>query len=147
MTSDAFAGELVARLLFYSSCLRSPQRMSFKPKHPGGRQRIYSGTLPPRCFVPAAMGPQLREAQVVRIRWPPTANEARLLHDVSDMIAVSNATRFGECEDALFNLDYLLGQALLTVAADGVARFWALGRYLRQFSCKRFFHVLRVGCN
>src|SRR6516162_995986 len=110
MTSDAFAGELVARLLFYSSCLRSPQRMSFKPKHPGGRQRIYSGTLPPGCFIPAAMdlpvmctaerhgkliahlapeSPRLCEAQMVRIRRPPTANETRLLHNVSDMIAVS----------------------------------------------------------
>ena len=38
-------------------------------------------------------------------------------------------------------------RALPTVGADGVARSWPLGRYLRQFTCKRFFHVLSVGCN
>ena len=95
----------------------------------------------------APESPRLREAQMMRIRRPPTANQTRLLHNVSDMIAVSNATRFRECEDALINLDYRLGSALLTVAADGVARFCALGRYQRQFSRECFFHVLRVGCS
>ena len=56
----------------------------------------------------APESPRLREAQMMRIRRPPTANETRLLHNVSDMIAVSNATRFRECEDALINLDYRL---------------------------------------
>jgi hypothetical protein len=116
--------------------------MSFKPKRPGRRQRIYSGALPPGCFIPAAMdlpvmrtaerhgkliahlAPEslrLREAQMVRIRRAPTANQTRLLHNVSDMIAVSNATRFRECEDALINLDCRLGRVLLIVGADRVA--------------------------
>ena len=68
LTALSFAGELVARLLFYSSGLRSPQRMSFEPKHPGGRQRIYSGTLPPGCFIPAAMD--------LPVMWPEDAKEA-----------------------------------------------------------------------
>jgi hypothetical protein len=38
----------------------------------------------------------LREAQVMRIRWPPTANQTRLFYDKPDMIAVAKATRFGE---------------------------------------------------
>jgi hypothetical protein len=55
LTAVSFAGELVARLPFHNSGFRSLQRMSFRPKRPGRRQRIYSGTLPPGCLIPAAM--------------------------------------------------------------------------------------------
>ena len=38
----------------------------------------------------------LREAQMVWIGGPATADRARLLHHMPDMIAVANATRFAE---------------------------------------------------
>ena len=46
----------------------------------------------------------LREAQMVRIRRPSTANQAGLLDHVSDVVAVTNATRFGKHEDTLVDL-------------------------------------------
>jgi hypothetical protein len=53
----------------------------------------------------------------------PTASDGRstvYAIDVSEIIAVSNATRFGECEDARFSLDYLLGRVLVAIGAYGV---------------------------
>ena len=44
----------------------------------------------------AAERARLREAQMVWIGGPATADQARLLHHMPDMIAVANATRFGE---------------------------------------------------
>jgi hypothetical protein len=38
---------------------------------------------------------------MVRIRRPPTANQAGLFNYVSDVVAVANATRFGKNEDTL----------------------------------------------
>jgi len=38
----------------------------------------------------------LREAQMVWIGGPATADQARLLNHMPDMIAVTNAARFGE---------------------------------------------------
>ncbi len=101
------------------------QRMAFKPKRAGGRERIYSRALPPNAFITAAMdlavmraterhrklvahfAPEcrrLREAQMVWIGGPATANQARLLHHMPNMIAVTNATRFGEDKHTLIDL-------------------------------------------
>jgi hypothetical protein len=38
---------------------------------------------------------------MMRIRWPPTANETGLFNHVPDMIAVTNSTRFGEDKHTL----------------------------------------------
>jgi hypothetical protein len=53
---------------------------------------------------------------MMRIRWPATANKTGLLDHVPDMIAVTNASRFGEDKHTLVYLSCragLLGQALL----------------------------------
>jgi len=42
----------------------------------------------------------LRESQVVGIRWPSAANQARLLGHVSDVISIPNAARLGKSEGA-----------------------------------------------
>ena len=42
---------------------------------------------------PATEGPRLREAQVVSIRRPPTTNQACLFHNMTDMVAIANASR------------------------------------------------------
>ena len=58
----------------------------------------------------------LREAQMVWIGGPATADQARLLNHVPDMIAVTNPARFGEDKHTLLDLSCrtdLLGQALL----------------------------------
>ena len=88
--------------------------MALKPQHAGSRKRIYSGILPPRSFTTVAMElavvratewhreliadlaaerARLREAQMVWIGGPATADQARLLHHMPDMIAVANAVR------------------------------------------------------
>ena len=91
--------------------------MGLKPERAGSRKRIYSRVPPPRSFITAAMDltmvraterhreliahlaterTRLREAQMVWIGGPATADQARLLNHMPDMIAVTNATRFGE---------------------------------------------------
>jgi len=101
-------------LVVRSGGFLSRQRMSFKPERPGGRKRTYSGILPPRCFIaatmdftvmratewhrkliahPATEGPRLRKSQVVSIRRPPTTNQACLFHNMTDMVAIANASR------------------------------------------------------
>jgi len=50
---------------------------------------------------PATERTRLRKTQMMRIRWAPTANQAGLFDDMPDMVAVTNATRFGEFKDAL----------------------------------------------
>ena len=58
----------------------------------------------------------LREAQMVWIGGPATADQARLLNHMPDMIAVTNAARLGEDKHTLVYLRCragLLGQALL----------------------------------
>jgi len=42
-------------LVVRSGGFLSRQRMSFKPERPGGRERTYSGVLPPRHFIAATM--------------------------------------------------------------------------------------------
>ena len=58
----------------------------------------------------------LRKAQMVRIRRPATANKTGLFDHVPDMVAVTNAARFRESEDALVDLRYpgLFGYALIS---------------------------------
>jgi hypothetical protein len=111
--------------------------MGFKPERAGSRKRVYSRVPPPRSFVTAAMDltvvraterhreliahlaaerTRLREAQMMWIGGPATADQARLLNHMPDMIAVTNATRFGEDKHTLVYLSCragLLGQALL----------------------------------
>jgi hypothetical protein len=89
--------------------------MGCKPQRAGGREWIYSAVSPPQCLIAAVMdltvmrtaerhreliahlateGSRLRKAQVVSIRRPPIANQARLFHDMPDMLAV-DAPRLG----------------------------------------------------
>ena len=103
--------------VIYVDPFRLGQWVGFKPQRTGGRKRIYSGVPPPRPFIATAMDftvmgaaqghrkliahlaterTRWREAQVVSIRRPPTANQTRLYYDMPDMIAVAKATRFGE---------------------------------------------------
>ena len=102
--------------------------MGFKPERAGCREWIYSDIPPPRSFITAAMDltvmpatyrhrkfvthlaterSRLREPEMVRIRRPAAANQARLFDDVPDMVAVPNTARFGEGKDALIGLWYL----------------------------------------
>src|SRR5262249_28553408 len=60
---------------------------------------------------------RLREAQMMWIGRPPAADQAWLLNYMPDVIAVSNAARFGEDKHTLVYLSYragLLGQARLS---------------------------------
>ena len=51
----------------------------------------------------AAECPALGEPEMMRIRRPPAADETRMLGDGSDMIAVTQAARFGHRQGALIN--------------------------------------------
>jgi hypothetical protein len=46
----------------------------------------------------------LRKTQMVRIRRPPTAHQARLLHHMPNMVAVTNATWFGKDKQTLIDV-------------------------------------------
>jgi hypothetical protein len=52
----------------------------------------------------ASERPALRKAHVVGIRWLPAANQARLIGNEADMIAVADSPRFRKCKYALVNL-------------------------------------------
>ena len=81
---------------------------------------------------------------MMRIRRSPTANQAGLFDDMPDMVAVTNATRFGEFKDALVDLWCLLIQALISKCSGNVLSFCA--RDHCEFSGERFLHLPGVGC-
>src|SRR5215831_18862091 len=71
---------------------------------------------------------------MMRIRRPAAADEARLLDHVSDVLAVTNATRFGKGEDALVDLPDLsaklgspsaAGRIKANLAANAPSTCWA----------------------
>jgi hypothetical protein len=86
----------------------------------------------------------LRKTQM-RIRWMPTANQAGLFDDMPDMVAVTNATRFGEFKDALVDLWCLLDQALISECGGNVVSFCAIWRDHCEFGGEHSLHVLRAG--
>ena len=112
-------------------------RVRGEPQRACGTGRIEPEFLPPPGFITVAMQlammspaerhrefvadlatecTRLRETQMVWIGRPPAADQARLLNHMPDMIAVTNATRFGEDEHTLVYLSCragLLGQARL----------------------------------
>ena len=71
----------------------------------------------------AAKRPWLREAQMVRVRGLAAADEARLLHDIAQVLSVAIATRGSEREEALVD-------ALRVIWDDGFGadRFLRAGR-------------------
>src|SRR5579864_433272 len=98
--------------------------MRLEPQRSGCIGRIYSYLPPPRGLVATAMylamvsstqghgeliadlAPEcaaLCKAQMVRICRLTTANQTRLLGHMSDVIAISYATRFGQSQQALVN--------------------------------------------
>ena len=87
----------------------------------------------------------LHKTQMMRIRRTPTANQAGLFDDMPDMVAVTNATRFGEFKDALVDLWCLLIQALIECSGTAVS-FCAIWRDDCEFGGERFLHLLGVGC-
>jgi hypothetical protein len=66
---------------------------------------------------------------MMRIGRPPTANQARLLHHMTDMVAVTNAARFGEDQQTLIDL-YCPGTrghtqiAYVTIGIVAFRAFW-----------------------
>jgi hypothetical protein len=111
--------------------------MGFEPERAGSGKRIHSRVPPPRSFITAAMDltvvraterhrelvadlaterTRLREAHMVWIGGPATADQARLFNHMPDMVAVTNPTRFREDKHTLVYLRRragLLGQAVL----------------------------------
>lgn len=98
------------------------QRMRLQPKRAGLDGRINAGLLPPIGLVPAAVhftmmtsaqrhgefvadfaseGRVLRKPQVMGVARPPAANQARLLSNRFDVIAVADPTRLGDGQHAL----------------------------------------------
>src|SRR5215469_6855104 len=99
--------------------------MRLQPQCAGGGERIYCRFAPPRPFVAgpvdlammrsterdgeliadfATEGTQLREAQVMRVRRSPPANQARLVHDMPHMVAIAKATRLREKASTSFSI-------------------------------------------
>ena|ERR1700733_1413574 len=100
--------------------LTSRERVRLKPQFTGGVGRINPRSLPPRSFIAAtvnlAMVPAtqrhgeliadlaaqrtaLRKAQVVGVAGLTATDQAGLLSDEADMIAIADAPRFGVSKD------------------------------------------------
>ena len=96
--------------------------MRLKPQRPGGGEWIDGGFAPPPGFIavsveltmmPAAqrdgeliadLAPKcttLREAKVMGIAGPPTADKTRLLSDMANMLAIPHPARLRERQGAL----------------------------------------------
>ncbi len=96
--------------------------MRLKPQGPGSGERIDSGLAPPLSFITMAMEltmmpaaqrhgeliadlaperPALRKAQVMGIARPAAADEARLLGNIADMLAIAHPARLRERQGAL----------------------------------------------
>jgi hypothetical protein len=142
--------------------------MGFKPECARSRKRIYPSVPPPRSFLPAAMNltmmrpaqghreliahlpterTRLRKAQVVGIGRPPTANQTGLFDDMPNMIAVTNAARFGKDQDTLVDLRCAsrLEQSLIAGSSRRVTGFWFFCRDPCQFGGKRFLKPPGIG--
>jgi len=142
--------------------------MGFQPQRPGRRHWINADILPPCGFVAAAMhlamvdpaerngkfiaglaaeGTQLAEAQVVGIRGSPAADQAGLFDDVPDVVAVTDAPRLGERQNAFVDLRRVarVGHASSRDQRGGIFRFSPAYRDGRQFGCKCFLNTMRIG--
>lgn len=97
------------------------QRMAFQPKRPRSGGGINPKPFPPGGFIavpmhfammpsaewdgefvtdPAAERAPLGEAQMMRIAGCAAADQARLLGDIPDVLAIANAARLGQAEHA-----------------------------------------------
>ena len=127
------------------------------PEPAGNLDRVDAGLLPPRAFVAGAMHRTmmpatewdrelvadlaakcagLRETEVVGVRGLAAADEARLLHDIAQVLSVAIAPRGSEREDALVDaLRVIWGDGF---GADGVLRSrWPNYRRIVRRSCSR----------
>ncbi len=114
---------MAARRLVAHSLSADRQRMRLQPQRPGGeqsdqsRRSLHHAASSPQRWTSrwwprhkrhgelvadlAAERPALREAQVVRVRRLAAADQARLLGDESDMVAVADPPRLRQGERAL----------------------------------------------
>ena len=106
----------------------------------------------------AAERPALREAQMVGIRRSATANQARLLGHISDVIAVANPARLRQSQHAL--IDHLRSRPVLrllgwmrAVRSQRLLNFvrrlrliCGARRKARQSGLESFLDALRIGC-
>jgi hypothetical protein len=60
---------------------------------------------------------------MVRIRRPPTANQAWLFDDVSDVAAVTDPTRFRKDQNALISARWFIGNSTSTQPLRGGLAF------------------------
>jgi hypothetical protein len=106
--------------------------MRLQPQGAGCGKRIYCRLAPPRPFIAGPMDltmmraaerdgelvadfttecTRLREAQMVWIGRPTAANQARLFHDMPDVVAVAKATSLRKGERTFFDLRSSFGQS------------------------------------
>ena len=130
----------------------SRQRVRFEPQRTSGGGRIDAGFSPPCRFIarpmdlamvsPAkrdgkliahltAQRAALRKAQVMGIGGLAAADQTRLLGHVSNVLAVTNPTRFRQRQHAL--IDY--AGSLPLFASIRTARFLRAIRFLRRCVC------------
>ena len=122
--------------------------MRLQPKRAGLDGRINAGLPPPIGLLPAAVqlamvtpaqrdseliadlapeGRMLCKSQVMRVRGPPAANQARLLGNRFDMIAVADPPRLWDGQHALIDrpVDSRGGRRPPLSGSPGRLLFWA----------------------
>jgi len=141
-------------------------RVAREPKRSCDSVRIEPEFLPPPGFITvpmqlAMMSPAerhgefvadlttectgLREAQMVWIARLPTADQARLLNHMPDVIAVTHAARFGEDKNTLVYLRCRTGFLGRDLHREHIVALCILCLDHRQLSGKCLLHLLCVG--
>ncbi len=148
--------------------------MGFQPQGAGRDVRIDAGLAPPFRFIAAAvhfammaaaqrhgefvadLAPErrgLREAQVVGIRGPAAADQARQFGQRSDVIAIAQAPRLRQRQPALVDhrsaRPFLVAFDSWPVALGLRSASWSVscsGTKVMQARAKRLLHLLGIGC-
>jgi hypothetical protein len=140
--------------------------MRFEPECAGRGGRIYACLPPPCRLIAAAMDlammtaaerhcefvahlstqrPMLREAQMMRIGRCATTNQTWLFGDVSYVLAIANAARFGVAKSALVDLRSVGPPSQLT-GFDFTAFADLVGEF-RELQLKCCFDLFGISCD
>ena len=153
------------------------ERMRFEPQRTGRDGGVKPGFLPPSGFVTTAMHlamvpstqrdceliadlaperPVLGETQMMRVRRAATADEARLLGNMADMLAIADASRLWMGEGALINagingffvfcfVPRVAGSEWASQSSDGDDSHGLVNGKAQKLGAKDLFNVPGIG--
>jgi hypothetical protein len=163
----AIASQRRIGILIASVCLSKRQRMAFQPERAGNRCRINAKPFPPGSFIAvtmdlavmaatkwdcifvtdlAAQRAALSEAEVVRVTGGSAADQAGLLGNIFDMLAVANPARLRQHQNSLVNASTapsFRGRAWMCAITSRLASL----HFLRTLGLWDFWYIHCRGCD